>query len=149
VHVYLLRWLTHCQTVDAVLLSSMSSSRLCDRYRSVAIKRGILPIAGETTMNRICTSAITTGVAFSAFTFATIAGSSAQAGPIVPPGRYCLTWDIGGSDCSFTSYAQCLATAAGLDAECYGKTLRDDEDSQYQDARGYDTRAQVPLTFGR
>ena len=63
-----------------------------------------------------------TGFAFSTFAFATMAGSSVQAGPIVPPGRYCMTWDIGGSDCSFTSYAQCLATASGLDAECYGAT---------------------------
>jgi len=27
----------------------------------------------------------------------------------------------------FTSYAQCQATASGLAAECYGKTIRDDE----------------------
>ena len=84
------------------------------------------------------------GLALSAFTFDTLAGPSAQAGPIVPPGHYCMTWDIGGSDCSFTSYSQCLATASGLDAQCYGKTLRDDEDSQSQDLRGYNSRAEVP-----
>ena len=83
-------------------------------------------------------------VILSAFAFDTLAGSSAQAGPIVPPGHYCMTWDIGGSDCSFTSYSQCLATASGLDAQCYGKTLRDDEDSQSQDLRGYNSRAEVP-----
>ena len=83
------------------------------------------------------------GLALSAFAFDTLAGSSAQAGPIVPPGHYCMTWDIGGSDCSFTSYSQCLATASGLDAQCYGKTLRDDEDSQSQDLRGYNSRAEV------
>ena len=35
-----------------------------------------------------------------------------------PPGHYCLSYDEGGTDCSFTSYAQCLATASGIDAEC-------------------------------
>ena len=94
-------------------------------------------------MNTVCKSAMIAGFAFSAFAFATMAGSPVQAGPIVPPGHYCMTWDIGGSDCSFTSYEQCLATAAGLDAECYGKTLRDDEDSQSQDRRGYHSRAQT------
>jgi hypothetical protein len=102
----------------------------------------------ERTMNTICRSAMIAGLAFSAFAFATMAGSSVQAGPIVPPGRYCMTWDIGGSDCSFTSYEQCLATASGLDAECYGETLRD-EDSQSQDRRGYNSRAQVPPTRRR
>lgn len=62
-----------------------------------------------------------------------------------PPGHYCMTWDIGGSDCSFTSYAQCQATASGIDAECYGKTLRDDEESRIQSRRGYNSRAQNPL----
>jgi hypothetical protein len=103
----------------------------------------------ERAMNTICKSAMITGLAFSAFAFITMAGSSVQAGPIVPPGRYCMIWDIGGSDCSFTSYAQCLATASGLDAECYGKTFRDDEDPQSRDRRGYNSRAQVPPTFGR
>jgi hypothetical protein len=59
-----------------------------------------------------------------------------------PPGHYCMTWDIGGSNCSFTSYDQCLATAAGLDAECYGKTAGDDrEDSTFPSTRAYDSRA--------
>jgi hypothetical protein len=49
------------------------------------------------------------------------------AGVAVPPGRDCLSYDEGGTDCSFTSYAQCLATASGIGAECYGDTFRDDE----------------------
>jgi hypothetical protein len=48
------------------------------------------------------------------------AGAAKQAA-----GAHCLTYDEGGSDCSFTSYAQCLATASGIDAECYGDTLRE------------------------
>jgi hypothetical protein len=91
-------------------------------------------------MTTIYKTAMITGFAFSAFAFATMAGS-AQAGPIVPPGHYCMTWDIGGSDCSFTSYAECLATAAALDAECYG--LRDGDDSRIQSRRGYNSRAQI------
>jgi hypothetical protein len=79
-------------------------------------------------MRTIHKAAIASAVAFWSFAFVVIAGTAAQAGPIVPRGHYCMTWDIGGSDCSFTSYAQCLATASGVDAECYGKTVRDDED---------------------
>jgi hypothetical protein len=65
-------------------------------------------------------------VAFSALAFAALAGSAAQAGPITPPGRYCMQYTLGGSDCSFTSYPQCEATASGEAAECYGNTVRDD-----------------------
>ena len=54
----------------------------------------------------------------------------AKAGPIVPPGHYCLAYDLGGSDCSFTSYAQCDATASAYAAECYGKTVFDDQRSR-------------------
>ena len=100
-------------------------------------------------MRTVHRNAIITGLAFAIIALADVAGSPASAGPIVPPGHYCMTWDIGGSDCSFTSYAQCQATAAGLDAECYGETLRDEEHSQRQDRRGYNSRAQMPLTLGR
>jgi hypothetical protein len=77
-------------------------------------------------------------VAFSAFAFVTMVGSAAQAGPpIIPPGHYCLQGDLGGLDCSFTSYAQCQATAAGRDSECYGKTARDDANDQIQSRDSY------------
>lgn len=32
--------------------------------------------------------------------------------------RYCLEYNEGGTDCSFTSLAQCDATADGIGAEC-------------------------------
>ena len=70
--------------------------------------------------------ATASAVAFSAFAFVALAGSAAQAGPITPPGKYCLQYDYGGTDCSFTSYAECQATASGEAAECYGNTVRDD-----------------------
>jgi hypothetical protein len=70
--------------------------------------------------------ATASAVAFSAFAFVASAGSAAQAGPITPPGKYCMLFALGGTDCSFTSYAQCEATASGQAAECYGNTVRDD-----------------------
>jgi len=33
--------------------------------------------------------------------------------------NYCLQYGNGGSDCSFTSKAQCEATASGQHAECF------------------------------
>jgi len=65
------------------------------------------PIAVTTLADRktIHKVAIAT-TAFSALAFVTMTGSTAQAGPIVPPGRYCLSYDEGGTDFSFTSYAQ-------------------------------------------
>jgi hypothetical protein len=53
---------------------------------------------------------------------------AAKAGPIVPPGHDCLEYAKGGTDCSFTSYAQCEATASGIAAECYAPSpYRGDE----------------------
>jgi Protein of unknown function (DUF3551) len=83
----------------------------------------------ERIMNRGQCIAIVTATAFS-LALIGAAGSAAYAGPNVPRGHYCLSYDTGGSDCSFTSYSQCLATASGIDGECYGKTVRDDEQSQ-------------------
>jgi Protein of unknown function (DUF3551) len=81
-------------------------------------------------------------IVLSTFVLVKMSGSVAHAGPIVPPGHYCMTFDTGGSDCSFTSYTQCLTTAAGIDAECYGKTARDDADDENQG--GYSVaRAQI------
>jgi hypothetical protein len=80
-------------------------------------------------MKNISMIAIASAAALSALAF-TAAPETANAGPIVPPGHYCMTYDEGGSDCSFTSYAECQATASGVDGECYGDTLRDDQASR-------------------
>jgi hypothetical protein len=80
----------------------------------------------EIAMKTIQKLAAASAVAFSAFAFVALTGSAAQAGPITPPGKYCMQYTVGGSDCSFTSYAECQATASGQDAECYGDTVRDD-----------------------
>ena len=78
-------------------------------------------------MRTIQKVAIASAIAFSALAFFPATSSTAQAGPIVPLGHYCLSYDYGGTDCSFTSYAQCQATASGLAAVCYGKTVRDEQ----------------------
>jgi hypothetical protein len=54
-----------------------------------------------------------------------LSSSAAQAGPVAPSGHYCLSYDEGGTDCSFMSYQQCLATASGIAAECYGYPARE------------------------
>jgi hypothetical protein len=66
----------------------------------------------------------------SALSALALSGSAATAGPVVPQLHYCLSYDEGGTDCSFTSYAQCLETASGIGAECYGTTARDDQADQ-------------------
>ncbi len=73
-------------------------------------------------------------IAFSALAF-TAMPQSAEAGPIAPAGHYSLLYDLGGTDCSFTSYAQCETTASGMGAECYRNSFRDDEGFRNQGPR--------------
>ena len=75
-------------------------------------------------MKMVQTIVFITGSALSALAFF---GSAATAGPTVLPEHYCLSHDKGGTDCSSTGYPQCLETASGIPAECYGKTVRDDQ----------------------
>jgi Protein of unknown function (DUF3551) len=81
------------------------------------------------TVHKLATAS---AVAFSAFAFVALAASAAQAGPITRPGTYCMQYTLGGTDCSFTSYAQCEATASGQGAECYGDTVRDDRRAAHE-----------------
>ena len=71
-------------------------------------------------------TAIAALFALSALAGIGLSPSAAEAGPIVAHGHYCLSYAYGGTDCSFTSYQQCEATASGQAAECYGTTARDD-----------------------
>jgi hypothetical protein len=80
-------------------------------------------------MKTISMPAIALAVALSAAAFA--ATGAAKAGPIVPRGHDCIEYAEGGTDCSFTSYTQCEATASGLAAECYGPAP-DDEHWRWQ-----------------
>ena len=63
-------------------------------------------------------------VAFSTLALVTLTGPSAQAEPVARSGAYCLSYGEGGTDCSFTSYAQCEATASGQTAECSGPIVQ-------------------------
>lgn len=77
-------------------------------------------------MKTFSTRAIAAMIAFSAISF-TASPGAARAGPITPAGHYCLSYSQGGTDCSFTSYTQCEATASDIDAECYGPSFRGGE----------------------
>jgi hypothetical protein len=69
---------------------------------------------------------VRTITALSVVALAGLAWSNAEAvaGPIVPPGHYCME-EAGEevTDCSFTSHAQCQQSASGLAAECYGPAI--------------------------
>jgi hypothetical protein len=73
-----------------------------------------------TTLHR---TIVASAVAFSTLALVALTGPSAQAKTMPPAGTYCLSYGEGGTDCSFTSYAQCEATASGQTAECYGPSV--------------------------
>ena len=77
-------------------------------------------------MKTISVIALASAIAFSTLAFSATPGAAKPA-PALPPGRYCLSFDQGGTDCSFTSYAQCATTASGIGADCYGSVFLDDE----------------------
>jgi Protein of unknown function (DUF3551) len=67
-------------------------------------------------MKTISMMAVAATIAFSAVSFAATPGA-AKKGPVTPPGHYCLSYEAG-TDCNFTSYAQCEATASGIGGNC-------------------------------
>ena len=76
-------------------------------------------------MTKLENTALATLFGLSALACIAFSLPAAQAGPVIPSGHYCLSYDEGGTDCSFMSYQQCLATASGIAAECYGDSSRD------------------------
>ena len=75
-------------------------------------------------------------VAFCAFaSTATPSLADTRSPAIIQRGHYCLSYNGGGFDCSFTSYAQCEATASGQFAECFGNSPADDTDPRNARAR--------------
>lgn len=80
-----------------------------------------------TTLHRMITAS---AVAFSTLALLTLAVPSAQAKTIAHPGTYCLSYGEGGTDCSFTSYAQCEATASGQTAECNGPAAEEPDSNR-------------------
>jgi hypothetical protein len=69
-------------------------------------------------MGEIHKIAAATAIAVSFATLIATTGSDAAETP-APPRGYCLLHNHGGGDCSFTSKAQCEATAFEQGAECY------------------------------
>src|SRR5262245_36158002 len=72
--------------------------------------------ASEQRMSKIYKTAA--AIAVSAVTLIAMIGSGAATSAQQRAG-YCLLYNYGRSDCSFTSKAQCEETAFGLGAECY------------------------------
>jgi hypothetical protein len=87
------------------------------------------PVPETQNMKTISMMAMVSAIAFSATAFSATPGA-AKAGLIASAGRYCLSYDEGGMNCSFTSYAECEATASGINAECYGNGFRGHESFQ-------------------
>ena len=65
------------------------------------------------TIFRLAAAIAVSGVALMAI------NGPASAAPRHASVNYCLQYGNGGSDCSFTSKAQCEATASGQNAECF------------------------------
>jgi hypothetical protein len=71
-------------------------------------------------MSKIYKTATTTAMAAAVVTLMAMTGSaSAATAPYRDATNYCLRYHEGGSDCGFTSMAQCEATASGIAAECF------------------------------
>lgn len=66
-------------------------------------------------------------VAFSAFAVVAMSNTTAVAAPAMHPGGYCLTYEQDEMDCSFSTFAQCEATASGIGGDCSVDVSRDDE----------------------
>jgi hypothetical protein len=110
--------------VKCMTLATSAGNLIGDNQNSITCSTSLKKI-----MKRIGKIATAFAIAFSAFALTATSGSAQNVPPaIIPPGHYCLSYDGGGFDCSFASYAQCEATASGQDAECYGNTPADDED---------------------
>jgi hypothetical protein len=88
-----------------------------------------IELPGQWKSNMKTITAIALAVALSAIAFD---AGEAKAGPIIPPSHARIEYAMGGTDCSFTSYAQCEATASGLAAECYGSAVPDDRQLRWQ-----------------
>ncbi|MEA2818189.1 MAG: hypothetical protein QOJ86_193 [Bradyrhizobium sp.] len=70
-------------------------------------------------MKTISMMATAAAIAVSALSFTATPGAAktAAAGPTRPPEHYCLSYEAG-SECGFTSYAQCEAMASGIGGDC-------------------------------
>lgn len=69
-------------------------------------------------------------LAFSAVAFVAMSGTAAVAAPATHRGAYCLTYEQDETDCGFTSFAQCEATASGIGGDC-SRDVFDDQTSSF------------------
>jgi hypothetical protein len=69
-------------------------------------------------MSKIYKPVAAAAIAVSAATLLVMA-EPALAAPHSAAVNYCMSYDNGANDCSFTSEAQCEASASGREAECY------------------------------
>jgi hypothetical protein len=76
----------------------------------------------------------------STFALVKMSGSAAYPGRLYP-GAICLTYDEGGSDCSFTSYAEYVETESGIDAVCFDN-IAHGERTRIQGHHQYESRTQ-------
>ena len=93
-------------------------------------------------MKKIRELTMVSAIVLSTFALVKMSGFAAYAGPIVPRGHSCLTYDEGGSDCSFTSYAEYVETESGIGAVCFDNIAHDGERSRIQGHHQYESRAQ-------
>jgi Protein of unknown function (DUF3551) len=68
-------------------------------------------------MKTISMMAAASAIAISALSATPGAARTAKAGPATAPEHYCLSYEAG-SECGFTSYAQCEAMASGIGGDC-------------------------------
>src|SRR5882762_8514267 len=131
--------------VKCTTLTTSAGNLIGDNQNSITAGAHSGSTLLEKVMKTIGKIAIGSAVAFSALAFTAAPGSADSGGPaIIPHGHYCASYTQAGIDCSFTSYAQCEATASGQSAECYGNTPADDQDPWNARAQQFsrNTRAQ-------
>ncbi|HXO71357.1 MAG TPA: DUF3551 domain-containing protein [Bradyrhizobium sp.] len=70
-------------------------------------------------MKTISMMAVAAAIAISALSFTATPGAAktAKAAPATPVEHYCLSYEAG-SECGFTTYAQCEAMASGIGGDC-------------------------------
>ena len=90
-----------------------------DRNKLTEFPAGATDLTSEKTMSKAYKTAAVMLIAASAAALIAARGSAAAATSESQPVSYCLLYNHGGADCSFTSKTQCEATASGREGECY------------------------------
>jgi hypothetical protein len=77
------------------------------------------PIHERPNMKTMSMLAVAAAIAISTLSFTATPGAAktAKPEPATAPEHYCLSYEAG-SECGFTSYAQCEAMASGIGGDC-------------------------------